>query len=369
MMKRRTLKRQANLKNPNRNHLKRADSPLTRRPGRSPWPACVGLLVPLAALGQAAGGKSTTLVNQWLREQSPAWNAWDIGGEFRTRVDSYHNSSPASATGHFQKSGVDNDDTFILTREKLHVGYQHGWLQVYAELRNSNSSGEDRAGRPNEDRLDLQQAYVSLGDLAQFPLQLQAGRMQLLYGDQRVIGPSDWGNVTRSFDAVRLRFQQSPFWADAFLSRVVVREDGKFNQSNEKDHFWGLYGGVKKLLPWQDLEVYFLGRNTDAPNRAKTGSRDIYTVGFRATSPRNSLGNWDYTVEALHQFGNITQAGRQLDQDAWATSVAAGYTWKDIWGSPRLGFEYNFSTGDSDPTTTRTRPLTSCSPPTTANTA
>ncbi|WP_423431255.1 alginate export family protein [Limisphaera sp. 4302-co] len=317
----------------------------------------MGLLLPLTVFGQGSAAKSTTLLNQWLREQSPAWNAWDLGGEFRTRVETFHNSSPASANRHFQKSGVDNDDTYILTREKLHVGYRHSWLQVYAQLRNSNSSGEDRAGRPEEDRLDLQQAYVSLGDLRSFPVQLQVGRMEFVYADERLIGRSDWGNVPRSFDTVRLRFQHNPLWADTFVSRVVVPADGKFNQSNEKDHFWGLYGGVYKLFPWQDLELYFLGRNTDAPNRGNIGSRDIYTVGFRATSPRNSLGNWDYAVEALHQFGNVTQGGRQLQQDAWATSIAAGYTWKHFWGRPRLGFEYNFSTGDSDPNDDKSQTL------------
>jgi hypothetical protein len=312
-------------------------------------PGCLGLLLPLTAAGQAAPGKSPTLINGWLQQQSTLWKDWDIGGEARVRVEAYENASPASPAAHFQASGVDNDDTFILTREKFHVGYQHSWFRFYTEVRNSNSSGEDAPGRPGEDRLDLQQAYVSLGDLKTFPLQLQAGRVELSYGDERLIGRSDWGNITRSFDAVRLRFQEDPFWADAFVSRVVVPRDGRFNQSNEKDHFWGLYGGVKKLFPWQDLEVYFLGRNTDAPNRARVGSRDIYTVGVRAVSPKNSLGNWDYAVEALHQFGNITQSGRQRDQDAWAATVAAGYTWKDTWGTPRLGFEYNFSTGDSDP--------------------
>jgi hypothetical protein len=313
-------------------------------------PACLGLLLPLVSGGQtASSAQKTTWLNAWLQNQSPAWQSWDIGGELRARGEWFENAALAFPNRQFQARGVDNDETYLLTRQKFHVGYRSSWFQLYTELRNSNSTGEEAPGRPNEDRLDLQQAYVSLGDFRSFPLQLQVGRMEFVYGDERLIGRSDWGNVTRSFDAVRLRYQQSPAWLDAFVSRVVIREEGRFNPSNEKDHFWGLYGGVQKLLPWQDLEVYFLGRNTDAPNRGSVSSRDIYTVGFRALSRKNALGAWDYAVEAVHQFGQLVQGGRKVDQDAWAASLQAGYTWKETWAGPRLALEYNFSTGDENP--------------------
>ncbi|MDW8380901.1 MAG: alginate export family protein [Verrucomicrobiota bacterium] len=317
----------------------------------------LGLLAPSSAEGQSSGTSSSTFLNRWLRDQAPAWQAWDIGGEFRVRAEAFEDAALAYPNRQFQATGVDNDESFLLTREKFHVGYTQPWWQAYVEVRNSNSTGEEAPGRPGEDRLDLQQAYLKFGKLDAFPLQLEVGRIELQYGDERLIGRSDWSNVTRSFDAVRLRFQDAEIWMDAFAGRVVVREDGKFNQSDERDWFWGTYGCIEKLLPWQDTEVYFLGRNTDAGGRARVSSRDIYTIGFRAVSRKTGLGNWDYAIEALHQFGQVNQGTRNLEQSAWAASAALGYTWKKAWAAPRLGIEYNFSTGDSDPTDGRSQTL------------
>lgn len=39
-----------------------------------------------------------------------------------------------------------------------------------------------------------------------------------------------------------------------------------------------------------------------------------------------------------------------LDHEALAASVGGGYTCAKTFGTPRLGLEYNFSSGDHDPT-------------------
>lgn len=306
----------------------------------------------IADVACAQAGKSTAnvgLLNQWLRDQSPAWQAWDVGGEVRARYESFHNAGPFAPTRDFQSSGVDNDNDYLWTREKLHLGYTSKWVKAYAEGRNSNASGDEDTRNPGEDSFDLQQAWLLLGNAAEFPLTLQVGRQEFAYGDERFLGRSDWGNVTRSFDAVKLRYESKPLWVDVFAGRVVVARDGKFNQSDEEDWLSGVYASSKSVAPWQETQLYFLARNVDAGGRAGTSSRDVYTVGFRFRSLPGKLGNWDYTVEAAHQFGNITQSGVNRDQDAWAASAGGGYTWKDLWGSPRLGVEYNFSSGDSDP--------------------
>jgi hypothetical protein len=64
------------------------------------------------------------------------------------------------------------------------------------------------------------------------------------------------------------------------------------------------------------------------------------------------LKGWDYSAEAAGQFGNFYSAAlnERLEHRAFAINMAAGYTWAKTPGSPRLGLEYNYSTGDEDPT-------------------
>jgi hypothetical protein len=47
---------------------------------------------------------------------------------------------------------------------------------------------------------------------------------------------------------------------------------------------------------------------------------------------------------------STTPALGRLEHSAWAAHVAGGYTLEKTWATPRLGLEYNFASGDSDPT-------------------
>ena len=80
--------------------------------------------------------------------------------------------------------------------------------------------------------------------------------------------------------------------------------------------------------------------------------RDIYTIGARVKSLPGKLAGWDYDVEIAGQFGDFQSSptSPELDQQAYAAHAAGGYTWAKAFGTPRLGLEYNYSSGDSDPT-------------------
>ncbi|HSH93047.1 MAG TPA: alginate export family protein, partial [Roseimicrobium sp.] len=107
----------------------------------------------------------------------------------------------------------------------------------------------------------------------------------------------------------------------------------------------------------------FLSRNANAQSPAlQTGNlvptpsaRDIYTIGLRGKSNPGEIGNWDYTYELMYQFGHFNDTAlaatkRSLDHEAMAIFAGAGYTWADAPLTPRLGIEYNFASGDSNPT-------------------
>ena len=321
---------------------------------------------------------SAGLLNDWLREQSPEFKAWDIGGQLRLRYADSEGAVPAAslmtsvpASGKpltipvnpntdFIAHGKPNSSDELLLRERVHLGYTPiTWLTVFGEFQSATESWDRRSPSPDKNEADLRQASLLLGDPKAFPLIAKVGRQELIYGDQRFVGVADWTNPGRTFDAVKLRYVGESFWVDAFAGNVVVPYAGHFDESNGHDLFSGIYASSQRLLPWQESQVYFLLRNADAhavsaeamdvPGTPTT-ARDIYTLGFRFKSLPGKLDGWDYSLEAAGQLGSIYNSSlkKRLDQQAYAIFASAGYTWKNVWATPRLGIGYEGGSGDSN---------------------
>ncbi len=309
---------------------------------------------------------SAGLLNDWLRTQSDGFKRWDIGGQFRARYELHDNYAVAGRAGavDFGGSAVDNDNDYFLTRTKIHIGYSPAdWFTAFVEGRHSTASGDERNPSPDRDTADLHQAYLKFGDAKKFPVALKVGRQELAYGDERLVGALDWGNVGRVFDAVKLRYENPDVWVDAFVSHVVMVWDDHFNKENYADFFSGIYASTKTLIPKQETQIYFLARNVSSGSPTILGAgqtalltgaspRDIYTFGFRVKSLPGQFHGWDYEGELAGQLGDFkaTAASPSLDQRAFAAHVAGGYTWEKSWGAPHVGLEYNFASGDGNST-------------------
>jgi hypothetical protein len=313
----------------------------------------------------AAGSQPTTpsagLVNDWLREQSPGFSDWDIGGQIRGRFEFKDGFAVANrAAADFAAKG-DANNTYFLMRERLHLGYTPAtWLKLYGEMQDAGAYWDDRNPSPDNDHVMLRQAWIGLGDPSQFPLTLKAGRQELIYGDQRLVGIADWLNIGHVFDAVKLRYETAAFWIDAFVSQPVIPDRFEFDVSDPHDRFSGLYASTRKLIPFQESQLYFLAHNVDEHSATEQNDklyplaspRDIYTIGARVKSLLQKLNGWDYEAEVAGQFGRFKYSNTtpSLEQRALAAHVAGGYTWTRTPGTPRLGLEYNFASGDSNPT-------------------
>jgi hypothetical protein len=325
------------------------------------------LLLAGIALAQnpAASAPSAGLANDWLRSQSDTWKHFDFGGQIRTRLE----ARDGVAIPGFHPNTVDfrrdhaAGNTYLLLRERLHLGYSPtDWITGFVEGRDSSSHWDRRLPNPETDRFDLHQAFVRLGDPGAFPLVATVGRQEFNYGDQRLVGAFEWNNIGRVFDAAKIRFQHADLWVDAFAGRVVIPANHRFNVSNDYELFSGIYASSSRIVSWQETQLYFFARNTGDESPEAIGSdvppfqrgaspRDIYTIGARVKSLPGRLGPWDYSAEAAWQFGDFRFApgAARLDQQAGALHVGAGYSWPEARLSPRLGVEYNFSTGDGDP--------------------
>src|SRR5207253_9766926 len=144
---------------------------------------------------------------------------------------------------------------YLLLREKVHLGYSPcSWFSIYAEGRDSSSIADERHPSPDTDQHDLYQAFILLGDPQAFPLTAKIGRQELIYGDERLVGNADWANVSRSFDAAKLRFENGYLWVDGFVGRLVVPVNHHFNEPNDYDWFSGLYASTSRLIPKQETQ-------------------------------------------------------------------------------------------------------------------
>ena len=303
------------------------------------------------------------MINDLLRAQEPALTNWDIGGQIRARFESKSGFAvPGAGANAVDFSRATPNNNYLLMREKIHVGWKPSpWLSFFAEGRDSSTYKDKRAPEPEEDVIDLHQAWIGLGDAKQFPLTAKVGRQELNYGDERLIGAFDWNNLGRVFDAAKLRFENPDVWVDGFASRVVLANDGQFNVPNDYDWFSGGYASTRTLLPWQETQLYLLARNTAAGSpTATTGSpqaggpakRDIYTPGLRVKSLPGKFAGWDYDAELAGQWGNFydTTLLRTLDHQAFAAHVGGGYTWTKPVSTPHVGLEYNYASGDGNST-------------------
>jgi hypothetical protein len=287
-------------------------------------------------------------------------------------------------------SFVDGD--WFLNRFRLGLAIKPlDWLKIYGQGQDARQFGADlplipgRNGAQGDDAFDLYQGYIEIANYDKFPLGLKIGRQVLQYGSERLIGPGDWNNFGRSFDAAKLRYQVKDWSLDAFVGTVATNIRSQYNQSdlfngtetNRGQIFTGLYFSSNSLVPVQttDFYAFYLDQNSGPMNRPTAYGRDtsFVTLGARVKSkpgafhhepapasdgktvadgkstpppppaPKKAVG-LDYDAEFVFQTG---QAG-SLDLTAWGMHAGLGYTFDIPW-TPRIGLEYNYGSGDRNP--------------------
>ena len=312
---------------------------------------------------------TATPLNGWLQEQSSQFEQWDVGAAERFRFES-KNYFAANGRGplavDFNADSPAAHNNYTLFRTRVWVGYAPTeWISGYVQAQSSLQ--ENWAGTPPPGAngpIGLYQYYAIVGDPKQFPVTLKVGRQELSYGNERLVGASNWDNLGRAFDAAKLRYAREHFWVDAFAGSLVLPVNQGTDIVNWDEVFWGLYSQANGMIPKTTAEFYFLGDNANSNSQNHLGTvqkgnppRDIYTLGTHLKSLPGSLGNWDYDVEVAGQLGQyqypkgtpLVVNGEKLDQQAYAFHLEGGYTFKSVDMKPRVGLIYNQGSGDSDP--------------------
>lgn len=262
----------------------------------------------------------------------------NVSGEFRTRFEGRTNEQFRSA----------NSRSYLLTRLRLDVEVRPTkWLRLFLQGQDSQAIGmrEDPDPPLFEDTFDLRQAYVEVFNRERQGIGLRVGRQELFFGDERLIGTFNWGNTARSFDAVRLFYARPTYRLDLFASSVVVIEDGVFNKHQDGANLYGIYNSLRNVIPQTTIEGYLLWRTLPrvVGERGSIGDADVYTFGTRWVGKLPAA--FDYRIELAGQRGDL--AGDDLR--AWALHTQLGHSLAGVTSSPRFLVEYNYASGDRDP--------------------
>lgn len=257
------------------------------------------------------------------------------------------------------------DDQWLLSRGRIGALLKpSSGFKMYVQGQDSREFGSKRlkipgtSGAEGNDAFDLRQAWVEFGDAKNHPLTLKLGRQALQYGDERLVGVSDWNNLSRVFDAAKLRWEEKNWSLDLFSATVVdVSDVGQFNQSDffngrekaRRQILSGLYGSSTAFGP-QTTDLYVLHLHDEAG-----GTTNFFTVGTRMKSKPGAFSSavgadgkkkplgFDYSGEFAGQSGNLK--GKELK--AFALNAGLGYT-LDVAGTPRLGAAYSYASGDKN---------------------
>lgn len=295
------------------------------------------LAAPLLRAGELTAAATVT--------PPPAPRLWEFDFQERLRAEVRENNFD------FDDSlDSTTDDGWLLQRVRLGLKLRPAdWLTFYVQGQDAREIGSDRPniiglqGAEGDDPLDLRQAYVEVGGK---PFSLRAGRQLLAFGDQRLVGPLEWANQSRSFDAIRLGWSAENWSLDVFTASVVRFDEDGFNRSDWMDTagsrgqwFSGAYFS-SQALGVQTTDAYVFHLSEDA-----AGGSSFVTAGTLWKGLPARLRGWEYEMELMGQAGRL----RGQDFSAFAGHWGVGHRWEQAPWSPRLFLEYDYASGDEDP--------------------
>jgi hypothetical protein len=260
-----------------------------------------------------------------------------VRGEFRERMEGFDGLG-FNAT---------RDDLYWLTRLRLNATVTASkQLSFQAQVQDARVAKKTvgPTGSPFRAPFDLRQAFADIG-AASGPVTVRAGRQELVYGDQRLIGHVSWLNAARSFDGAKATFRARAFSVDAFATSVVRIMPTEFDTSGAGNRFAGLYATTNTLIKNGTVEPYVLWKRdvNQASEASGLGTLQHTTFGVRMAGKLPA--RLDYNIEMAGQRGTVSGD----DVRAWAGHWQLRESLPGA-GAVKLTSEYNVASGDKDPT-------------------
>ncbi|MBY0447588.1 MAG: alginate export family protein [Hyphomonadaceae bacterium] len=313
-----------------------------------------------AALGTLALAGSAQAEPWRLEKALNAPEGLSLSGSYRVRYEYLDGQFRAGASG---------ADQILVERLLLGAEYDFGSFYVGAELQDSRAQLDD-AGTPlgtdDVDAFELLRGYVGWRGEGVFTpkdkLDLAVGRLTIDLGSRRLVARNQYRNTANNYTGAHLAWSSGDTDVNAFFVLPVDRRPSDFtslernavdlDEENTHVRFWSIYAHRKGLIGDIEGDLYLFGlQESDRPELTTT-DRNLYTPGFRLFR-KPKKGQLDFEIETAVQTGNsaLSRAASapRLEHLAHYHHAQVGYSFAGAW-KPRLVLEYDFASGDRDPT-------------------
>ena len=262
-----------------------------------------------------------------------------IGGEYRGRLE--------GPTG---IGFTSTDDFYYLDRLRVKLGIKpKEWLLFFGEVQDSRIFFNHHIANANpyEDKWTLWQSYAQVGSSEAGWVDALAGRQVLRFGDERVIGPSEWLNVGRTFNVARVDLHHPGYEVSVFASSVVPGENSDLHNALPGNNMYGVYGSFQNIVPKADFEPYVLWRvapsNSELSETLNRGHLNEVTIGLHWKG--DLPADFDYDTEFDGQTGSLGTSSIA----AWAGYASVGKTFRKVAAAPHVFLEGNYASGTKNP--------------------
>jgi hypothetical protein len=214
------------------------------------------------------------------------------------------------------------------------------WMKFYVQFHDTHALGLPLKYTASNmrDEFDFRQGYL---EAHVKNLQLYTGRKELKFGDERIVGISDWTNSSRTFDGFFARIGEKNR-LDLFTASVVVIHPTALDMHAAGLNFHGAYGSINSWIPRTTLEPYVLIKALPRvlSQQKKYGTETEVTTGIRAAA--NPGMGFDLIAEGALQRGSYSNDSIH----AGAAYAKVGYSADHLPWKPRLRGEYDYATGN-----------------------
>jgi hypothetical protein len=272
-----------------------------------------------------------------LNEHLPSWLR--IGGQYRNRLEG------PTGIGYTR-----TNDFYLLSRLRVHVKIQpKDWLIFYGEVQDSRIFFNHHIpnANPYEDTWTLWEGYAQVGSSTDGWVDVVGGRQVLAFGDERVIGPSNWLNVGRTFNVARVDIHHPGYKVSVFAASVVPGDSNDVHNAFPGNNLYGMYGSFDNIIPKTTFEPYVLWRVAPGasafPETVGRGPLNEVTIGLHMKGELPA--DLDYAAEFDGQTGSLGASPIR----AWAGYASFAKTFSKAPVSPRVFIEGNYASGTNNP--------------------
>jgi len=233
-----------------------------------------------------------------------------------------------------------NGQTYLLTR--VYGGLEvrpTKWLTGYIQFIDTHALGLPlKYVTANErDAFDDRQAYL---EFHMEQVKVFAGRFELKYGGERLVGISDWTNNSRTWDGFLGRWGDKNR-IDVFSTSVVAVHPTSLDKHGAGLTFHGAVGTIGTWVPHAVIQPFVF---VEALPRVE-GATGVFGTQTTVTPGAEAAGDFHgFDFDALGALQRGSYANESIE--AAAGYVKAGYGAGKIAWQPRLRAEYDYASGN-----------------------